>query len=154
MKNIYFIILTVLSTIPSFAQWITKVVDNKLDDPYRIAYCRNTTQRVLLKLENVDGEVALYITGSYFCDEYLSVDIAFVVNGESKRYSIRGEKSSDSETVFLWDNILDPSYSDLLSDFKKCSSMIIRINESHCSGEFYTFTMTGSRSAIEFISKQ
>jgi len=153
MKKFVLIFLILFSTIPAFSQWITKTVDNKLDLPYRIAYCKTSDQRGLLKLESVDGELAFYLTGSYFCDDNPSVDIAFVVNGESKRYTLIGSKSSDSRTVFLYDNILSEDNLDLLSDFKKCSSVIIRINESYCRSEFYTFVMTGSSSAVEFMSK-
>lgn len=153
MKKFLFVILTLLFTSNAFSQWITKTVDNKLDLPYRIAYCKTADQRALLKMENVDGKLALYVTGSYFCDDMPSVDIALVVNGESKRYTLVGMKSSDSRTIFLYDNLLDADNLDLLSDFKKSSSMVIRINESHCRSEFYTFVMTGSTSAVEFMSK-
>lgn len=154
MKKFIVIFLIFFSALPGFSQWITKTVDNKLDPPYRIAYCGTASKRGMLKLENVEGQIAFYVTGSYFCDESPSVDISFVVNGEPKRYAITGYKSSDSRTIFLFDNLLDPENLEVLSDFKKCSSMVIRINESHCTSEFYTFVMTGSSSAVEFMSKQ
>ncbi len=153
MKNILSFLFVFVFTLSGFSQWITKTVDNQIDLPYKIAYCKTANQRGLIKLENVDGELAFYLSGSYFCDEYPIVDMAFVVNGEPQRYSITGSKSSDSRTIFLFDNLLDPENLELLSNFKKCSSFVIRINESHCTSEFCTFTMTGSSSAVEFMSK-
>jgi hypothetical protein len=153
MKKLFFIVLTLLFTGPIFSQWVTKVVDNQLDEPYRIAYCLTKSQRAILKMESAPGIIALYITGSYFCDESPVVDLAFVVNGVSKKYSLLGFKSNDSRTIFLYDNLLDPENVEILQNFKKCSSIIIRINESHCTSEFHTFNMAGSSSAVEFMSK-
>ena len=152
MKKSILTVAMVIAGLAAQAQWVTRNVDNKIDDPYKIAYVENTTKRALLKLEDVDGELALYVTGSYFCDDYPSVDIALMVNGEPKRYSITGSKSSDSQTIFLYDNLLEAENMELLDNFKKCSSFLIRINESHCTDEFYVFNMTGSTAAVSFMS--
>ena len=141
-----------LVSMSGFAQWVTKTVDNKIDLPYKIAYCDASSGRGLLKLEDVDGELALYVTGSYFCDDRPLVEMALIVNGETKRYGVFGTKSSDSRTIFLYDNLLEAENQELLNDFKKCSSFIIRINESHCTDETYNFNMSGSTSAISFMS--
>lgn len=152
MKKYFFAILALIFAMPAYSQWVTKKVDNKIDLPYKIAYCTSSNQRGLLKIENVEGELSLYVTGSYFCDEVLSVDLAFVIGSETKRYSIEGYKSSDSRTVFLVDNLLAEENSEMLSDFKKCSQVVMRVNESHCTSEMYKFIMTGSTSAVQYMS--
>lgn len=152
MKKILFVILALVFAMPAYSQWVTKRVDNKIDLPYKIAYCTSSSQRGLLKMENVDGELSIYVTGSYFCDESPIVEIAFVIGSESKRYSITGNKSSDSRTVFLVDNLLSEENTEMLSDFKKCSQVVIRVNEIHCTSEMYRFTMTGSTAAVQFMS--
>jgi hypothetical protein len=152
MKKILFLLAAFLVATPAFSQWVSKKVDNKLDLPYKIAYCTSTNQKGLLKLENVGGELAFYLHGTYFCDEILTVEFACVIGEETKRYQITGSKSSDSRTVFLIDNLLDEENSELLSDIKKSSKIVMRVNESHCTSEVYTFLMSGSTSAVNFMS--
>jgi hypothetical protein len=152
MRASLFLLVIILFASPAFSQWVTKTVDNKLDPVYKIAYCRSTNEKALVKLENMDGELVFYITSGYFCDELPTVDMAFVLGNETKRYSITGYKTEDNKTIFLYDNILAEENNGLLTDFKKCSSLILRVNESHCSSEVFTFTMSGSTSAVNFIS--
>ena len=84
-------------------------------------------------------------------DDNPYVDIVFIVNGTFKRYNIQSHISSDNRSVFLVDDILTES--EMLKDFKSCSSVKIRINESHCVNDYYEFRMDGSSSAINFMSK-
>ena len=79
MKNLKTLITTVLlllSINKSYSQWIVKSVDNKLDTPYKIAYCLSSDKKGMLKLERVGEELYFYLTGAYFCDESLQTDIA------------------------------------------------------------------------------
>jgi hypothetical protein len=152
MKKTILFFLAILLATPAFSQWVNKTVDNKLDPKYKIAYCRSTNEKGLLKIENMDGELAFYLQGSYFCDKYPSLDLAFVIGSETKRYSITGYTTDDNKVIFLYYNLLDEENKELLSDIKKCSSLVMRVNESHCSTEIYTFTMTGSTSAVTFMS--
>jgi hypothetical protein len=134
-------------------QWITKLVDNGIDEKYRISYCMASSKTSVLKLETVDSAISLYLTGSYYCDDYLTIDIGLAVNGETKRYSFESYKSSDSKTIFIIDNLLDLSNSDFLRDFKNSSQLNLRVNESHCEISYYKFNMSGSTNAIAFMSK-
>ena len=40
-----------------------------------------------------------------------------------------------------------------LEHFKKASSLLMRIDETHCTDNYYEFNMSGSNKAVEFISK-
>ena len=154
MKTLKTLILTLvllLSINNSYSQWVTKTVDNKLDLPYKIAYCSDALEKAVLKLESVDGQLAFYIAGSYFCDDMIAVDIALIVGGESKRYTVVGTKSSDSKVLFLIDDLLVEEQASFFKDLKACTSAIIRTNESHCSSDIFKFNMAGSTKAVNFM---
>jgi|694.fasta_scaffold12227_20 hypothetical protein len=154
LKTLIFAMVMLTCITKSYSQWIVKTVDNKLDNPYKIAYCMTSDKKALLKLEKVGDELYFYLTGSYFCDESLQTDIALIVNGESKRYTFTCTKSADNNTVFILDDITSILNDDFLTDFKRCSSAIVRVNETHCTTEVYKFTMSGSTNAINVMSKQ
>jgi hypothetical protein len=153
MKKLLIIALLFVSNL-SYGQWIVKTVDNKLDNPYKISYCMTSDKKALLKLEKVGDQLYFYLTGSYFCDESLQTDIALIVNGESMRYTFTCTKSADNNTVFILDDITSILNDDFLTDFKRCSSAIVRVNETYCTTEVYKFTMSGSTNAINAMSKQ
>ena len=151
MKKLFTLVACLVTLNATFAQWVYKTVDNGIDIPYKIAYSMDKENKAVLKLEKTDEGIAFYVTGGYFCDEYFNVDISILVNNQYKKYSLAAYKSSDSKTVFLIDNLLDFDKSDFLADFKKGSSLVMRINESHCDSEYYRFNITNSSSAIQFM---
>jgi hypothetical protein len=150
MKQILLTLITFSSAYLS-GQWVTRNVDNGIDDPYRITYCSDTRNVGLLKLEENEGDIAFYLGGSYFCSDNPIIDIGIIVNGKSVKYNLIGRKSRDSKTVFLIDNLLSEDNTDFLSDFKKATELKLRVNEETCTDEYYTFKMTGSSRAINFI---
>ena len=75
-----------------------------------------------------------------------------MVDGAYQKYSFLGMTSSDKKTVFIVLNILDEDQRQFLSDFKSASSMVMRINETNCSDDYYKFNMTGSSVAVKFMS--
>lgn len=138
----------------TYSQWTVKSVNNGIDNPYTIAYCSSIEKnKAIVKLERVEDQVAFYIIGSYFCEDSPIVDIALIVNGESVKYQIIGSKSYDNTTIFLIDDLTIEDSSDFLSNFKKASKLVIRVNETYCSSELYNFNMSGSTRAYETMSK-
>ena len=93
----------------------------------------------------------LYLYGSYFCDDVINCDIVFTVGGVDKKYVIEGMKSSDNTILFFDDNLF--SNKDFKSDFLAASKVKIRASESYCDTEYYTFTMSGSTAAYNFVNK-
>ena len=154
MKKLILSIAIGMVALTSNAQWVTRTIDNGLDQQYRIAYCSDTRDKALLKLEENEREIALYLTGSYFCDDFPTVDVAIVYGSETKRYTFSAQKSKDSKTVFFIYDLFHPSKVEFLEDFKKASSLIIRVNESYCQSDIYKFIMTGSSKALTFIEKE
>ena len=132
------------------AQWTYKTIDNGFDAPYRIAYTAENDGS-WLKLENLDGDISLYIAGGYTCEDDVSVDVSFIVNGVYKKYTYIGTTSEDKTAVFFMDNLLT---ADCLSDFKACSSVKIRINDTTCDIGIYEFKMSGSTAALNYIVKE
>jgi hypothetical protein len=146
MKTILLFIGLALNFIVN-AQWKYETINNGFDDPYKIAYTSENNNAVL-KLENVDGDVCFYLQGGYHCDETPEVDLLFMVNGSSKRYTITGSISENKKCVFFTFYLLS---SDFLEDFKNCSSLRIRVNESVCTNDLYNFNMTNSTAAFNYI---
>ena len=147
MKKKIITVAAILLANISLAQWTNKNVDNGFDDPYHICYTKENNNSIL-KMENVDGDVALYLQGGYFCGDVTEVDISFMVNGEWKKYTTTATKSSDSKALFLID---DMTSSDALIDFLNSTLVKIRVNEEYCETEYYQFNMSGSTSAYKFI---
>ena len=132
------------------AQWINKSVKNDFDAPYRICYTE-TNNSGYLKLENVDGIISFFIKGGYYCEDNPVVDLSFIVNGVVKKYSINATTSESNNIVWLIDDLIN---SEFINDFKTCSTLKIRINDSVCETETYSFNMGGSQSAISFITNK
>ena len=147
MKNKITTVAAILLANVSLAQWTNKAINNAFDDPYHICYTKESNNSVL-KLENVDGDVALYLQGSYFCSDVTEVDISFMVNGVWKKYTTTATKSSDSRVLFLID---DMTNSDALIDFLNATLVKLRVNEEYCETEYYQFNMSGSTAAYKFI---
>ena len=147
MKKKIITVAAILVANVSLAQWTNKTVNNAFDDPYRICYTKESNGSIL-KLENVDGNIAFYIQGSYFCSEVVTVDMSFMVNGEWKKYVTTATKGDDSKVLFLVDNLEN---SEAVVDFLNSTSVKMRVNEEYCDTEYYEFNMSGSTSAYKFI---
>jgi hypothetical protein len=147
MKNIFFTIILFSCISVAHSQWSFENISNGFDDPYRIAYT-SANNGAILKLENVDGSVFFYIQGSYFCDDYPSVDLVFLVNGVNFKYTIDGIKNDKNNVVFFTSDLVN---NEMFDSFKKCSVLKVRVNESFCDTETFTFNMSKSTSAVNFI---
>jgi hypothetical protein len=130
------------------AQWTYKTVDNDFDEPYRICYTKSSNSNYL-KLENVDGEIFFYMKGGYYCDENPTIDLAFIVKGVSKKYSVYGSVSEEKDILWIMNDLLENN--EILLDFKSCTTLKIRVNDNICESEIFSFNMSGSTSALNFI---
>lgn len=150
MKKIVIGMMFIFSCNSFNAQWSYQTVDNSFDEPYKIANS-NRNNNAILKLENVYGDIAFYLQGGYFCDEEPTVEMIFIVNGQNKKYYLSATKSADNTCLFLIENLAE---SNIFTDFKACSSMKIRVNESYCQTEVYTFNMAKSTTAFNYVLNQ
>jgi hypothetical protein len=150
MKKIFFTFLLFFSVSIAYSQWSYELIKNDFDDPYRIAYT-SVNNGAVLKLENVEGSIFFYISGGYYCDEYPTVDLVFIVNRVNVRYSIEGFVNSSKDALFFTTDLIN---SEMLESFKKCSLVKIRVNESVCSNEIYSFNMSKSTSALNYINNK
>lgn len=147
MKNLLLIIV-LLCSVSAQSQWAYETVDNGFDEAYKIAYTKRVSG-AFLKLENVDGEVILYLQGIFFCDDDdTEVDISFMVAGKWEKYNGTGLVSNDQTTVFIEPNMLT---SGMLEDFKAATSVKIRIRQTYCDEQIFEFNMSGSTKALNFI---
>lgn len=149
MKKLMLFLMLFLTT-SLFSQWTYETVNNGFDEPYRIAYT-SADNGAFLKLENFEGSIIFYIQNTYTCDDYPIVEMICVVNGENKKYTFYSETSQDRTSVFF---TYDLENSGLLEDFKNCTTLKVRINESYCETEIYSFNMWKSSSAFTFMNNQ
>jgi hypothetical protein len=148
MKKLFFTLAVLFSVSLAYSQWSYEKVSNGFDDPYRIAYT-SANNSAILKLENVEGSIFFYIQGGYYCDDYPSVDLVFVVNGINVKYTIDGMRNDKNDVVFFTGDLMN---NEILDSFKKCSLLKIRVNETYCDTETYSFNMSKSTSALNFIT--
>jgi hypothetical protein len=148
MKNFVAFIIFLFCRLSALSQWSYETVNNGFDDPYRIAYTREV-DGAMLKLENVDGMVYFYIQGSYTCEDYPLVEIICVVGGENRKYSFVSTTSEDRTVVFISEDLEN---SGMLADFKNASLLKLRINETYCDSAIFSFNMSKSSSAFNFIN--
>jgi hypothetical protein len=148
-------LLTTLSLIlfsNLYSQWTYQTINNGFDDPYRIAYTAED-EGAFLKLENVEGRVAFYISGSYYCDDYPTCDFVFSNSTTTHKASLTGAKNDNSEIIFFTFDLM--AEDSLFVDwFKKCSTLKIRVNETYCTSNYYEFNMSKSQSALNFIKEE
>jgi hypothetical protein len=147
MKKVFFTLAVLFSVSMAYSQWSFEKVSNGFDDPYRIAYT-SANNSAILKLENVDESIFFYIQGGYYCDDYPSVDLVFVINGENIKYNIEGMKNDKNDVVFFTTDLVN---NEMFDSFKKCSVLKVRINETYCDTDTYSFNMSKSTSAVNFI---
>lgn len=149
MKKLMLTGFAFMSLMTAKAQWTYQKIDNGFDVPYKIAYTE-TNNDGYLKLERADEKVVFYISGTYYCEDYPNVDVIFVVNGVNKKYTFVSKKAENSKSIFFTFDFLSESS---VEDFKNAQSVKVRVNETYCTSEQYTFSMGQSRTALEFISK-
>ena len=149
MKKLIFTI-AMFTCINANAQWIVKRLDNGFDIPTKIAFTEDG-QKQYMKLERFEESVAFYLGGIYICEGPIFVELSFQVNGVNKQYGRVATLNDDNTIIFVsWDMLTENFY----ADFKNCTSVKVRISDSGCdSQDIYTFKMTGSTAALNFVSK-
>ena len=150
MKKVINLVLAVLTVGTLNAQWTYKTVKNGFDDPYKVAYTptNNGAEAYMLF---VDSAVVLEISGGYYCDEEPSIDVVLVVNGVDNKFEFEGYKGSTGDVIYItWDMASEPAF---LNAFKLATTMRVRINESYCTTEVYTYKMTNSKAAFDYMIK-
>lgn len=137
----------VLLCLNANAQWTNKTINNGFDDPYRICYTA-TNNLGYLKLENVDGQIYFYLNGKYCCDDSPVVNLSFIVNGVTVKYYCTANVGDNKDVVWILEDFLNSA---VVESFKNCSTLNIRVNDTVCNEEIYSFNMSGSTSALNFI---
>lgn len=150
MKKVISLVLAVLTVGTLNAQWTYKTIKNGFDTPYKMAYTPTSNGAEAYMLV-IDSAVILEISGGYYCDEDPKVDVVLVVNGVDNKFEFEGYKGSTSDVVYItWDMASEPEF---LNAFRLASTMKIRVNESYCSTEVYTYKMTNSKAAYDYMIK-
>lgn len=133
------------------AQWSYQLITDGFDDPYKVAYTESDGLSYL-KLEKSEGKIIFFIKGGYYCDDELLVDFVFSTATENYKTNLLGQKSKSSDIVFFTWDLMNQS-PELIAWFKKCSTLKIRINETTCTTNYYTFNMGKSTATLDFMLK-
>ena len=129
------------------AQWTNKTINNGFDEPYKICYTA-TNNLGYLKLENVDGQIYFYLNGKYCCDDSPVVNLSFIVNGVTVKYYCTANVGDNKDVVWILEDFLNSA---VVESFKNCNTLNIRVNDTVCVEEIYSFNMSGSTAALNFI---
>jgi len=142
----------ILTSLTSFGQWTHKVIDSDFDGKFKKAYTQSNNRGWLMMEKSSTAEATpfLALAGSYFCDATTFVDIVFLVGGEKHQYKLYALKSTDSRMYYFMDDIWTD---DFTAHFKAASKCMIRVNQEHCTDDYYTLNMSGSSAAYNFIVK-
>ena len=149
MKKLVFTLMTTFA-FGAKAQWVVKKIDNGFDAPTKIAYTEDG-QIPFLKMERYEGSGVLLFKGVYFCDGPVFIELSFQVSGVNKKYGRICELNNEQTVAFIsW----DVKKEDFFNDFKNCTSVKLRITDGGCeeTGEIYSFKMSGSTAAVNFIT--
>jgi hypothetical protein len=150
MKKLIILLLAMQCICTANAQWSNKIVDNNFDPIYKVSYTE-AYHNVDLRMQNIDGEISLYLTGEFWCDRNPLIELSFLVRDQRKYYSFIGTVVGD----FM--NVLALSYDiqaeSFLEDFKYSRELKIIVQQEECFNEFYEYDMTGSAYAIKFLNK-
>lgn len=160
-NNFIYTIALLLTGANANAQWISKRIDNGFDDPVNLAYVVSTADDRFLKLEQIgdgfESRVMFYLGGEYYCgDGPVYIEFSFQVNGQNKKYTRQCElfHIDDDNYALISNNFTGE---DFISAFKACTTLKIRINDFDCPEgnvqTIYTFKMSGSTAALNFVSK-
>lgn len=142
----------------AFSQWSYKTVNNQFDEPFKKAITEvNNNGRLCMEvdepyyIDSIEHKLPLlFLQGTYFCDEETTVDLILVVNGVNIKETFKVKKSNNSQIYFFYSGIWTEEFT---KNFKLASKCLIRVNQSHCNEDYYTFKMTNSSKAYDFITK-
>jgi hypothetical protein len=154
MKKIKGLMMTVIMCFIGsfvFAQWTYKTINSEFDGTFKKAYTKTDNNGYLaMEVGDSINKPFMGLVGSFFCDEYTTIDFILIVNGVNKNYEFRVFKSNDSRMYYFDESIWTDEF---IKDFKSASSCSIRVNQSYCTNDYYKFIFSGSASAYNFITK-
>ena len=150
MKNLLMMMALMMCFVAN-SQWTYKTINSEFDGSFKKAYTiTNNNGYLTMEVGDTITKPFIGLAGSYFCDKYTNIDFVLVVNGVNKVYKVQGMKASDSRMYYINDSIWTDEFVD---DFKSASKCSIRVNQSYCTDEYYTFNFSGSTAAFNFITK-
>lgn len=158
MKKATLLLCLALIGLTASSQWTHKVINSEFDGKFKKAFTKIDNGGFLamevgeIPIDTSEDKYPfIYLMGVYFCDESTTMQIALFVGKEIKNYEAEATKSNDSRVYYISDDIWTPEF---VSDFKKASRCSIRVNQDYCTTDYFSFNMTGSSNAFNFISKK
>jgi hypothetical protein len=147
MKKITTLICFALIGLTATAQWTYKTINSEFDGKFKKAYVMSG-KHAYLAMEQGDEVPMIYLSGSYFCDENSTIEVVLHVNGTAVKYDVEALKSSDSRSYYISDDIWTEEFTKSFKLATKCS---IRVSQEYCTTDYFSFNMSGSTAAFNFI---
>ena len=128
--------------------------ESQSSEPYDILYGERMQDLELVEKakrvaeENLGRSVTLFIHGSYFCDEEMSVDAA-ITGKATSTHRMEASNSNDKEMLTL---TYDLESEDYFQDLMNSHTAKFRANESHCRTEIFTFSTANIKAAYAFMT--
>jgi hypothetical protein len=142
-------ILAITLSINVSAQWVNKTIDNGFDTPFKKAYVNDADNNCLLILEEGLVEPFMAIVGLFYCDDIAIVDFVFTVNGNKQHFTVNAYKSDD-DVYYFKESIWTAEFKQA---FISSTTLKVRINQEYCGSDMYSFNMSKSTAAYNFIVK-
>jgi len=131
------------------AQWVYKTIDNGFDESFKRAYVADKNNEVFLTIEEDLSEPFMAILGPYYCDDIAIVEFVFIVNGNKIHFSELAFKTEDN--IYYFKSVIWTK--EFKQAFLNSTSLKIRINQEYCGNDIYSFNMSKSTAAYNFIIK-
>jgi hypothetical protein len=145
MKTILLLILLILTSFNSSAQWKLKKVDTR-DLLYSEAYIRE--KGLSLKMRLLDTNVVLYLKGNYFEDERPLITLELSLSEGTSFYSVKGIDGYYEDIMILYQSL---DNSKLLKDLKKSYKVKITIYDQALGNTTRVFKTENTEEAFNFV---
>lgn len=144
MKKLLFLFLT-FTTITLNAQWKSETLDNGFEEPFKSSYIFSVDKEAILQLTKNE----IRVIHAYTCDDSPLVDLSFKIDSNYVKFTTVADKSKSGKLIYF----TEWNYSKILENLKKASLLKIRINETHCDTDVYTFILNETEKAIDFLKQ-
>lgn len=146
MKKVINLVLAVLTVGTLNAQWtFGGGVGNK--------YVMTTEDDgATAMLSNFDGELTLWLSGLYYCDESPETFV-YLYKGDVKLSDkkFKARKGNEGESLYIDFNLgKDTTF---MKSFIEAETLVVLVYESYCPDSSFGYKITNTKAAIEYLLK-
>ncbi len=151
MKKLIITLLAVQTVCIVNSQWYNRTIDNNFDPIYRVSYTEDY-HSVDLRMQNRDNKLSLYLTGEFWCEDTIRIEMSFAIKQEKIYHELRGITIGEFKNVLIITSDLERS--DFFEDLKHSKELKLIIHQKNCPNQFYQYSMIGINQAIRFLKSE